>query len=162
METEVTVVSRFIVHQGSYVHNNILGAEVLQDRELLEALFRLLLEGGQVYDRVNNLDELIVEVRHDKGTDTANREVEIIDEVSLLIEIGGGRYELLLHPTAYPGQEVLVTPTDRLEEVESHEAFLMDFFADLESEVHWKFVDEIVETSVILAIVLKRFTNIKE
>ena len=150
------------MNQSSDVHNDVLCTEVLQDGEPLEALFRLLLEGGQVYDWVYNLDELIVEVRHDKGTDTANGEVEIIDEISLLIEVGGGRYELLLHPTADPGQEVLVTPTDGLEEVESHEAFLVDFFADLESEVHWKFVDEIVEASIILAIVLEGFADIKE
>ena len=112
LETEVAIFSVFIMHHRSDVHNDILSAEILQHRELFGALFNFLLLSCEVDDWIDNLYQLVIQVRHDKRANTTDGEVEVVDQIALLIEVRRCWNKLLLHATADPGQEILVTSAD--------------------------------------------------
>lgn len=147
---------------GSHVDDKVLGSEILVDRLWsLWTLFLLSREGtGDVVGWVDHCKHFVVHLIHHKSADAFNRKVEVIDEVSLLIEVGRLSEELLLEARADKGQETLIP--DGREQVELLKALFVDLLADFEPQVHGEFLDEVVKCRIVrLAIVLECLANVK-
>jgi len=88
-EFKVAWANLLIMHDGSNVYHDVLRAKILQYWELLCTLFMLV--SSKVNDWIDDLNEFIVCISHDEGSHAPDLEVEVVDQVSLLIEVLCGR-----------------------------------------------------------------------
>ena len=97
------------MYDRSNVDYDVLCAEILKHRKFLRIILVLL--SSKVDEWINDLNELILSVCHDEGTDASDLEIKIVYQVALLVEVCSGGEKLSLHSSADPGEEVLVTNT---------------------------------------------------
>lgn len=158
LEAELVRLSVLIVNQCGRVDHNVLRPEVLLHRDsILELLDPI---ACREHNRIDDGKHLVLHVRHDEGANTSDCEVKAVDRVALLVKIGRLRVHLLLEPRADPSNEVAID-VNFLEDLEVFEALLVDLFTDLESQVQWQRLDEVVQALVVrLRVVLERLANV--
>ena len=87
--------------------------------------------------RVNHTKDAIVLLGNDEGRDSRDAKVEVINDIALRVEEHLRGEELWFEPCTDPGDEMLVTAAKPVKEVELLEILPVNFFADLEFEMHW-------------------------
>ena len=85
---ELILSSFLIVYYRSNVDDDVLCAKILQNWELLRILF--VLATREVYQRINDLNQLVLPISHDESAHASDLEIKVVDEVTLLIEVSRG------------------------------------------------------------------------
>ena len=147
-----------IMDQRSHIDYNIFCAKVLLATDpVLKALSAC---ARREHHWVNDGEHLVLQVGHDERSDTPNGQIEAVDRVAFLIEVGGFGVELLLEPRTNPSDEVAIN-VNLLEYLEILKAFLVDLLAHFQSQVQRQLLDELVQTLITrLCIVLKSLPNV--
>ena len=76
------------MYDRSNVDDDVLCAKILQNWELLRIL--LVLATREVYQRINDLNQLVLPISHDESAHASDLEIKVVDEVTFLIEVSRG------------------------------------------------------------------------
>ena len=115
------------------VDNDVFEPEILPDRHLLPFPFG---DGAiQVQLGIDDLEHLVLAVLHDERTHSCRRNVEVINLVTFLVEIGLLQEKVLLEARADPGKEILVAHFSK--EFELLKVLFVNFFTDFKSQM-WR------------------------
>lgn len=83
-KAKVALCAGLVMHYCGDIHDKVLCPKVLEHRESRN--IRLFLPSCEIDDWVNDLNQLIVQVRHHKSCNSANAEEKVVNQVSFLVD----------------------------------------------------------------------------
>ena len=92
---------------------------------------------------MDDCEDLVLLLWHDKGAHTSYLEVEIINDITPVVEMDSRCEQLRLKPGAYPCCEVLAS--NLLEQNKLLKLVSVDLFTDFQLQVHWQLLNELVK-----------------
>ena len=111
-------------------------SEVFDSKVLDDLLARFVFRIDRLL-RVNHTEDTIVLLGNNEGRDTRDPKVEVVNDITSRVEEHLSGEELRFESSTDPGDEMLVTVTNHVKEVELLEILPVDFFTDFEFEMHW-------------------------
>ena len=82
------------MEESGHIYHHILRAEVLLHGYTILKL--LPLNSFSKHDWVDDREHLVLHIRHDKGAHASNRQVKVVDGITLLVEVSRFGIQMLL------------------------------------------------------------------